>query len=234
MTRVNEHGQPVGEPVADWTPRERPGPVVLQGTRVRLEPLSVAHAGPVLAALAPHPQLWTYRPETPPDDLATAREWVWARVHDPLTQTYAVVRLADERLRGVCSLMRTDAANGVTELGAILLAPDVQRTSASTEMTYLVAQYVFDTLGYRRLEWKCDSLNEPSRRAAHRLGFRYEGRFRQAQVYRGRNRDTDWFSLIDSEWPSVRAAQERWLDPDNVDAQGRQRQSLSALLGRTG
>jgi RimJ/RimL family protein N-acetyltransferase len=130
---------------------------------------------------------------------------------------------------GIATLMRVDAPNGVVEVGGILLARTLQRTPASTEAMYLLAHHVFDALGYRRYEWKCDSLNEPSRVAAARLGFTYEGRFRNAVVYKGRNRDTDWFSITDAEWPRVRAAHEQWLDPANFDASGRQLTSLSDL-----
>jgi RimJ/RimL family protein N-acetyltransferase len=130
---------------------------------------------------------------------------------------------------GIATLMRADPANGVVEIGGILLARSMQRTPASTEAMYLLAHHVFDALGYRRYEWKCDSLNEPSRRAAARLGFTYEGRFRQALVYKGRNRDTDWFSITDAEWPRIRAAHEAWLDPANFDDDGGQRQHLGDL-----
>ena len=131
--------------------------------------------------------------------------------------------------RGYRDAHAVDADNGVVEVGGILLARTLQRTPASTEAMYLLAHHVFDALGYRRYEWKCDSLNEPSRIAAARLGFTYEGRFRNAVVYKGRNRDTDWFSITDTEWPRVRAAHEEWLDPANFDESGDQRTSLSDL-----
>ena len=130
---------------------------------------------------------------------------------------------------GIATLMRVDPANGVVEVGGIVLASTMQRTPASTEAMYLLAHHVFDALGYRRYEWKCDSLNEPSRLAAARLGFTYEGRFRHAMVYQGRNRDTDWFSITDDEWPRVRAAHEAWLDPANFDESGSQRTRLGDL-----
>ena len=135
-------------------------------------------------------------------------------------------------LEGIATLMRVDPDNGVVEVGGILLARSLQRTPASTEAMYLLAHHVFDALGYRRYEWKCDSLNEPSRVAAARLGFTYEGRFRNAVVYKGRNRDTDWFSITDAEWPRVRAAHEAWLDPANFEESGAQRTSLSDLTRR--
>ena len=133
------------------------------------------------------------------------------------------------KARGLATLMRVDASQGSVEVGGILYARSLQRTRAATEAMVLLMRHVFDDLGYRRYEWKCDSLNEPSRRAAARLGFRYEGRFRQAMVYQGRNRDTDWFSITDAEWRRLAPAYDAWLDAANFDADGRQRSSLSAL-----
>jgi RimJ/RimL family protein N-acetyltransferase len=126
--------------------------------------------------------------------------------------------------------MRIDPANGVIEVGTIKYAPALQRTAAATEAMFLLMRYVFDDLGYRRYEWKCDSLNEPSRAAALRLGFTFEGIFRQAVVYKGRNRDTAWFSIIDKEWPALKQAYEAWLAPENFDPDGRQRRRLSDLI----
>ncbi len=125
--------------------------------------------------------------------------------------------------------MRIDAAAGSIEIGSIQYGDSLVRTRAATEAMYLLGRHVFEDLGYRRYEWKCDCLNEPSRAAARRLGFTYEGRFRQATVYRGRNRDTDWFSITDAEWPRLRAAYDVWLAPENFDQDGQQRRSLSAL-----
>lgn len=230
MPETNAHGQPVGDPLPDWTPRRVPESVVLQGRHVTLAPLTTDDADWIVAELTPHPSLWTYRPDDPPRSPAEAAGWIADRIALPLTMTYAVRRHSDDRHLGMCSLMRTDAANGVTEIGAILFAPDLQRTPASTEVTHLIARYVFDELGYRRLEWKCDSLNEPSRRAAARLGFTYEGRFRDHMVVRGRTRDTDWFAMTAQDWPAIRAAHERWLDPVNFDPDGRQ---LSPLVVRS-
>ncbi len=227
MTRTNEHGQPIGDPVPGWTPRERPGPVTLEGRFVRLEPLGEQNAQELLARLAPHPTLWTYLSDDPPTDIpaAAARMLEQAQVRGEVV--FAVVRRADESVQGTCRLMRTDVDNGVTEIGAIAYSPDLQRTPASTEATYLVAKHAFDGLGYRRLEWKLDSLNQPSAGAARRLGFTEEGTFRNAVVYKGRNRDTLWFSMIDSEWPRLRSRLEAWLDPSNFDELGRQRTRLS-------
>lgn len=222
MPETNAHGQPVGDSLPNWAPRRVPESVVLPGRHVTLAPLAPDDADWIVAELTPHPSLWTYRPDDPPRSPAEAAGWIADRISLPLTMTYAVRRHSDDRHLGMCSLMRTDAANGVTEIGAILFAPDLQRTPASTEVTHLIARYVFDELGYRRLEWKCDSLNEPSRRAAARLGFTYEGRFRDHMVVRGRTRDTDWFAMTAQDWPAIRAAHERWLDPANFDVDGRQ------------
>ena len=229
MTRINEHEQPIGDPVPGWMPREQPGPVTLEGRFVRLEPLDEQNAGQLLARLAPHPAVWTYLGDEPPTDIpaAAARLLEQAQVRSEVV--FAVVRRADDAVHGTCRLMRTDIHNGVTEIGAIAYSPALQRTPASTEATYLVARHVFDDLGYRRLEWKLDSLNQPSAAAARRLGFTEEGTFRNAVVYKGRNRDTLWFSIIDSEWPRVRARLEAWLAPGNFDELGRQRAPLRDL-----
>jgi RimJ/RimL family protein N-acetyltransferase len=150
-----------------------------------------------------------------------------AASEDPLH--FAVVDLASGRAVGTLALMRIDAANGVVEVGHVMFSPHLQRTPLSTEAQYLLMRHVFDELGYRRYEWKCDSLNAPSRRTAQRLGFTFEGVFRQAIVTKGRNRDTAWFAVIDGDWPALRAAFEAWLAPDNFDADGHQRQGLAAL-----
>ena len=157
-----------------------------------------------------------------------------AGVADPGQVMFAIVPVETGRAAGFCSLMRIDERMGSVEVGGINLGRQLQRSRAATEAMYLLLRHAFDDLGYRRYEWKCDSLNEPSRRAAVRLGFIWEGRFRKALVYKGRNRDTDWFSVTDTEWPAVRAAHEQWLDPTNFDEHGRQRTSLSAASQSTG
>ena len=229
MVSTNEFDQPVGEPV-DWSPPERPGPVVLEGRIVRLEPIAEPHAEGIVSALGPHLRSWTYRLTCHPPTRPRRHAWVAHQAARTDQLTFAVVRREDDAFVGMLALLRTDEVNGSTEVGAIIHAPEVQRTAATTEATYLVARHVFDDLGYRRLEWKCDSLNEPSRRAAVRLGFTEEGTFRQAVVYKGRNRDTTWFSITDAEWPDVRARLEAWLDPANFDDDGRQRQRLTRPL----
>jgi RimJ/RimL family protein N-acetyltransferase len=220
---------PVGEPVPGWTPRPFPPRTPLAGRYVTLTPLLPAHAEDLHAVMTD--EVWTYYsygPFATPDEY---RDWIAAKAagDDPLF--FAL--LVDGVAKGSTSLLRTDPANGVTEVGHVVYSPAIQRTRATTEATYLLARRVFDELGYRRFEWKCNALNEPSRRAAERFGFTYEGTFRQHMVVRGRNRDTAWFSMLDSEWPRIRAAFERWLDPANFDADGRQRSRLNASSAST-
>ncbi|MNT06522.1 putative ribosomal N-acetyltransferase YdaF [compost metagenome] len=150
--------------------------------------------------------------------------------NDPLH--HAIIDLETGRAIGTLALMRIDPANGVIEVGFVSFSRQLKRTRIATEAQFLLMRRAFDELGYRRYEWKCDSLNAPSRAAALRLGFQFEGIFRQATVYKGRSRDTAWFSIIDSEWPALRAAYERWLSPDNFDAEGNQRQGLADLTAQ--
>lgn len=206
--------------------------MTLTGRYVALEPVSGGHVPALFGALCGPEDagLWTYRPNPVPsteDELAQLVD-DWAGSTENLT--WAVVPVSGEAA-GVTSLYRVEPAHGQAEVAAVLYARWLQRTPATTETTYLLMRYLFDDLGYRRFEWKCDSLNEPSRRAALRLGLTYEGTFRHHMVIQGRNRDTDWFSVTDAEWPAVRASLEAWLDLDNFDSEGRQRTSLSELRG---
>jgi RimJ/RimL family protein N-acetyltransferase len=228
----NALGQPVGAPLPGWTPRPRPPRAPLDGRYCRLEPLDGArHAADLFAANEEDATggRWTYLAYGPFAGEAEYRAWVdeVSRRDDPL---FHAILDGSGRAAGVASLMRVDPANGVVEVGHINYGPRLARTPAATEAMYLLMRRVFDELGYRRYEWKCDALNAPSRAAAARLGFRYEGLFRQAVVYKGRNRDTAWFSILDKEWPALRRAFERWLDPANFDEEGRQRERLSALI----
>ncbi|GEP33265.1 hypothetical protein NSZ01_10330 [Nocardioides szechwanensis] len=170
------------------------------------------------------------QPTDPPADVAAMEAMVEATLSAPGMETM-VLRPLGGTAAGLASFMRIDPGFGQVEVAGVLYARSLQRTRAATEAIHLLARHVFETLGYRRFEWKCDSLNEASRRAARRLGFTYEGRFRQHMVIKGRNRDTDWFSITDGEWPAVRAAHEQWLDPANFDEDGRQRSSLSEAVG---
>jgi RimJ/RimL family protein N-acetyltransferase len=234
VTRTNAHGQPVGEPVPGWTPRQPTAPGVLAGRTVRLEPLTTAHADDLFDALVKEsgPQLWTYLFSGPFDDRGSFDGYLRSVVDHPAMAAMAVV--VDGRALGHECLLRNDPVHGAVEVGNIALGEALQRTTAATEAAFLLMRHVFDDLGYRRYEWKCDSLNEPSRQAALRLGFSYEGRFRNAVVYKGRNRDTDWFSMTDAEWPRLRASYEAWLDPANFDDRGHQRRALHARAAGVG
>ena len=228
---LNEFGQPVGPPVPGWTPRPLPPRTVMEGRFCTIEPLDPErHAATLYAAFAEDDGgMWTYLPRGPFATAGAYREWAEsaALLDDPLTHT--IIDNATGEAVGTAAYMRIDAASGVIEVGSITYSPRLQRRPAGTEAMYLMMRRVFDELGYRRYEWKCNSLNMPSRAAALRLGFQYEGLFRQATLTRGRNRDTMWFSVIDREWPALRDAFERWLDPANFDAAGRQRQSLASF-----
>ena len=228
---LNELGQPVGAPLPDWRRPPRPPREAMQGRFCRLEALDPArhaddlHRANALDADARH---WTYLPYGPFADLAAYREWMRESClgDDPLF--FAVVDLATGRAAGVASWLRVDPANGSIEVGHLRFSSLLQRRPAATEAMYLMMRRAFE-LGYRRYEWKCDALNAPSRAAALRLGFSYEGIFRQATVIKRRSRDTAWFAVTDGDWPALEAAFRRWLDPANFDAEGRQRVRLSAL-----
>jgi RimJ/RimL family protein N-acetyltransferase len=228
----NALGQPIGAPLPDWTARPRPVRTVLQGRFCRLEPLDPArHIADLFAALMLDTERrnWTYLPVGPFETLEAFRAYIESISVGDDPVFYAVIDRATTKAVGYASLMRIDPKSGVIEVGSINYSPLLQRKPAATEAMYLLMRYVFDTLGYRRYEWKCNAANAPSRAAAARLGFTYEGTFRQAMVVKGRNRDTAWFSILDSEWPPLKAGFERWLAPENFDAQGQQRQSLTAL-----
>jgi RimJ/RimL family protein N-acetyltransferase len=225
--------QPIGQPLPGWTPRPLPPRTPMQGRFCRLEALDpVRHAEDLWAANSPDKEgrNWTYLFVGPFAKFADYRAWLEkvAVRSDPLFHT--IIDLKTGKAVGVATFMRIDRGHGVIEVGNINYSPLLQRTPAATEAMFLMMGRVFDELGYRRYEWKCDSLNSPSRAAALRLGFTYEGLFRQAVIYKGRNRDTAWFSIIDSEWPALKRAYELWLAPDNFSADGKQKQPLSALI----
>ena len=225
--------QPIGAPV-DPRPAERPQRVTLSGRHVTLVPLAAdKHADALFAAAngGDNDRLWTYLFDGPYVDLAAFKASMIEREKSPDPLFFTVIDNASRLPVGYQSFLRIEPAHRVIEVGAILYTPALQRTIGATEAQYLFAAYVFDTLGYRRYEWKCNALNAPSRRAALRLGFAFEGVFRQHMIVKGRNRDTAWFSMLDSEWPQRRAAFERWLAPANFDAAGRQRVSLASLNG---
>ena len=224
-------GQPVGLPVADPSPAPRPGPVTLTGRFGTVERLDPArHGATMWEAMRGHDGLWSYNPFGPFKDTAVFAAWLAERekVADPYY--YSIVDPVGRAI-GMATLMEIRPAMRVIEVGHICYTPSLQRTPLATEAIYLLARYIFEQLGYRRFEWKCNVLNAPSYRAAQRYGFVYEGLFRQHMVVKGRNRDTAWFSMLDSEWPARKVAFERWLAPDNFDKDGRQRTSLAALNG---
>ncbi|ERK08090.1 Ribosomal-protein-serine acetyltransferase [Pantoea sp. AS-PWVM4] len=229
---TNAWGQPVGFALPDWQPRPRPEFIPFTGDYCFLEPLSAERHGRELYAayaLAEDGRDWTYMFAQPFKDeaayLAYARQI--ENGQDPMH--FAVIDKESRRAVGTLALMRIEPTHGVMEIGHVAFSPLLKQTRMATEAHYLLMRYAFEQFGYRRYEWKCDSCNQPSRNAALRLGFQLEGIFRQAIVYKGRSRDTCWFSIIDSEWPQVKLGFERWLSADNFDAGGRQRNRLEAL-----
>jgi RimJ/RimL family protein N-acetyltransferase len=225
--------QRIGAPLPNWRARPRPPRSDMHGRFCRVEPLEPArHADDLFAAnqLDRSGRNFTYLFQEPFQTLEAYRAWLGqvAPADDPLF--HAIVDATTGKAVGVATFMRIEPAHGVIEVGNINYSPLLQRTAAATEAMFLMMRRVFEELGYRRYEWKCDSLNAPSRAAALRLGFQYEGLFRQAVVYKQRNRDTAWFSIIDAEWPRLKQAYEHWLAPTNFDAQRRQIRALGSLI----
>jgi len=228
---TNALGQPVGLPVAGWRPPPRPPREPMTGQYCRLEAADpVRHAVDLYAAnaLDAAGAMWTYLPYGPFADFAAYRDWLEpaCATSDPLF--FAIIDLATGKAAGLASYLRIDPASGSIEVGHIALSPLLQRTRPATEAMFLMMRWAFRA-GYRRYEWKCNALNAPSRQAALRLGFSYEGVFRQAGIVKGRNRDTAWYAAIDAEWPALEQAYLAWLAPANFDATGRQRSPLAAL-----
>jgi len=211
----------------NWKASPFPERKVLDGRYCRLEPLDVVkHGADIAAAFAGADSVWTYLPVHPPKDRAEYEALLDTMVKNKDICPFAVI--VDGKAKGHMWMMEIRPAHGVFEVGWITYSPALQRTPAATEAVYLIGDYGF-SLGYRRYEWKCNNRNEPSKRAALRFGFKYEGLFRQHQVVKGENRDTAWYSILDSEWPARKAAFQRWLAPDNFDKDGRQIRSLAAL-----
>ena len=216
------------EDLANWTPRPSPVPVVLEGRYVRLEPIDPArHADGLFAALMS---------DAPADDhlylfetamsRADFQVWIEAKAKRTDILCHVVIDRKTGKIGGRQDFMRIDNTHGVIEIGSIHWGPSIARSPVATEALFLHARHAFDDLGYRRYEWKCNNDNLPSKRAALRFGFSYEGLFRQHMVAKGKNRDTAWFSMIDAEWPEIRAGFEAWLDPSNFDAAGQQKRRL--------
>jgi RimJ/RimL family protein N-acetyltransferase len=225
---------PIGDKVLT-TAAKRPARTTLPGRHVRLVPLDAAlHAADLFEGVRGHDEVWTYLFDGPFPELTSFKERLesMAKPDDPLF--FAIVDCRLGRTVGNASYMRIEPSHRVIEVGSILFTPALQRTPGSTEAMYLMAKHAFDDLGYRRYEWKCNSLNAPSRRAALRLGFKFEGIFRKHMIIKGRNRDTAWYSMTDDEWPSRKIAFEKWLNPSNFDANGHQLRSLSEFQNDSG
>ena len=223
-------GQPIGHSLASWQGAPTPKRVVLEGAHAKAEPLLAHHARPLFPAYAEDEtgRVWTYMTQGPFRHEIELAIWLAqaADMRDPL---FFYLTRPDGAPIGLASLMRFEPDAGSIEIGNIAIVPAAQRTRAATEALFLLMSHAMDKLGYRRLEWKCDALNAASRRAAARFGFRFEGIFLNATVYKARNRDTAWYAITNEEWPTRRAAFEAWLDDGNFDADGRQRSPLAAF-----
>lgn len=225
----------VGFPIPDWQACQRPPSESLVGTYCRVEPFDLTqHADSLYTAFGLNTDEvnWTYLPYGPFKSKGEFIDWIEAASggSDPLF--HSIIDKSTGKAVGLATYLRIEPSIGVIEVGHIHFSPLIQRTSISTEAMFLMMQRVFDELGYRRYEWKCDALNEPSKKAALRLGFTFEGIFRQATMYKGRNRDTAWFSIIDGEWPAIKTGFEQWLSADNFNEHGQQRQSLMTIRKR--
>ena len=215
----------------NWKPVPTVAPVTLRGRTVTLEPLDAErHAAGLWQAVQGHDDLWTWLFDGPFATEAALRQSLEEKQAGKSAVFLAIIPNETAKAAGYASFMRIEPAHGVVEVGNILLSPILQRTTAATEAMYLMARHIFDDLAYRRYEWKCNAQNQPSRRAAQRLGFTYEGIFRQHLVVKDSNRDTAWFSMLDHEWPARKQAFESWLSPANFDESGNQRQPLGQLL----
>ena len=231
--RTNDLGQPIGFAVPDWQPRPHPRGAVMEGRLCRLLPIDPARDAADLAAAFGEDRdgrNWTYMPYGPLAGEDEVRAWIETTCLGDDPCFFSVTDRASGRAVGVASYLRIDPAMGVIEVGHIHFSPRIQGRPIATEAMYLMMREVFDTLGYRRYEWKCDALNAPSCAAARRFGFQFEGIFRQATMYKQRNRDTAWFAIVDRDWPRIRDAFENWLDPANFGQDGNQLTRLSERM----
>lgn len=222
--------RPVGKAIEGFTTAPLPGPPVIEGRYMQLERLDPArHSDPLFAAAAGHDWIWDYMGAEPFADKDAFRRWneAWAQKTDPYF--YAIREATSGQVQGMASYLRIEPGHGVIEIGHILMTPPLQRTAAATEAISALIGWAFDH-GYRRVEWKCDSLNAPSMAAARRFGFTYEGTFRQHMIYKGRNRDTAWWAITDTEWPKIRSGHQAWLAKDNFDAAGSQIKPLGHFM----
>ena len=228
--KINELGQPIGDALPNFKPGDLPKMERLEGRYVIVECLSKdKHGADLYEVYGPDSpaNMWTYLFQNP-----VQSQEEWSALLDQMLAAqdrfyYAIVDKESGKALGTFALMRINRGSRVIEVGSVTYSPQLKRTRLATEAQYLLARYVFEELEYRRYEWKCDALNQPSRYAAERLGFIYEGTFRQAVVYKGRNRDTDWLAMIDKDWPAVKIRLEKWLSPDNFDENGHQIKALS-------
>ena len=228
--KINELGQPIGDALPNFKPGDLPKMERLEGRYVIVECLSKdKHGADLYEVYGPDSpaDMWTYLFQNP-----VQSQEEWSVLLDQMLAAqdrfyYAIVDKESGKALGTFALMRIDRGSRVIEVGSVTYSPQLKRTRLATEAQYLLARYVFEELEYRRYEWKCDALNQPSRYAAERLGFIYEGTFRQAVVYKGRNRDTDWLAMIDKDWSAVKIRLEKWLSPDNFDENGQQIKALS-------
>lgn len=219
--------------LTNWTPREKPQRIILDGQYVRLEPLNVERHGDQLYAassVADVDQRFRYLFDQPPASREAFTPWLEQSAVNTETMFFAVIDKKTGLVAGRQALMRIEPQYGVIEIGNIYWGPAISRQRGATEAQYLFMQYVFDGLGYRRYEWKCNNDNEPSKRAALRFGFSFEGIFRQHMVAKGLNRDSAWFSIIDSEWPALKRAYQAWLNPDNFNENGEQIRKLESFI----
>jgi RimJ/RimL family protein N-acetyltransferase len=227
---TNALGQPIGRPLPGWNPPPLPAREAIEGRYARVVPVDEQFASDLYSAHLQDPdgRIWTYLPYGPFTTGDEYRHWMQATCFGADPMFHVIIDRTTGRAAGVAAYMRISPSSGVIEVGHVCFSPPLQRGRCATDAMYLMMKRAFD-LGYRRYEWKCDALNAPSRRAAQRLGFSFEGIFRQATVYKGRNRDTAWYAAIDSDWPALDRAFQLWLDPSNFDAAGRQRSRLSDL-----
>ena len=228
--KINELGQPIGDALPNFKPGDLPKMERLEGRYVIVECLSKdKHGADLYEVYGPDSpaDMWTYLFQNP-----VQSQEEWSALLDQMLAAqdrfyYAIVDKESGKALGTFALMRINRGSRVIEVGSVTYSPQLKRTRLATEAQYLLARYVFEELEYRRYEWKCDAFNQPSRYAAERLGFIYEGTFRQAVVYKGRNRDTDWLAMIDKDWSAVKTRLEKWLSPDNFDENGQQIKALS-------
>ena len=225
----NSLGQPIGVDIDNWQPCQPPSHKTMIGHFCRLESLDVSrHAQGLFEAFAEdsNQHNWTYLPYGPFEDLPCFIEWLnaYSTSNDPLF--YVVINQNNDEIVGMVSYLRITPEVGTIEVGHIHFSPKMQQTPMATETMYLMMARVFDELSYRRYEWKCDTLNAPSKKAAERFGFRFEGLWRQATMYKGRNRDTSWYAIIDTDWPRIKKAYQTWLNPNNFDENGKQKSKL--------